>query len=201
MASSLAIAAVADAIKRLFDQQFKQDHPNHPVVTSLTVQLTRGQDIAGSTAISPGTLLVFIPRVVPNLSTRNRLPEDRPSGKRYYPSLPVDIHFVLLPVLKSAAVHYEFLGWIYRTLDDHPVLPAGFLNAGALGTVFAPDEFVEIHLEAPSMSDYVAAFEVNKTRLDAGVSCVARAVSLESTRQIETHPEVQVQDWRFETWK
>lgn len=201
MANTLALAAVADALKRLFDQQFKQDYASHPVITSLTVQLTRGQDISGNTAIGPGTLLVFIPRVVPNLATRNRLPEDRSDGKRYYPGLPVDIHFVLIPVLKSAAVHLELLGWIYRTLDDHPVLPAGFLNAGSLGVVFGPDEFVELNLEAPAVSDWVAQFEVNKTRLDSGVALVARAVSLESTRRIETHGEVQVQDWRFETWK
>ncbi|GGJ33482.1 Pvc16 family protein [Deinococcus roseus] len=201
MADSRAIVAVADALKRLFDQQFKQDYPSHPVVTSLTVQLIRGQDLAGSGAISQGTLLLFIPRVTPNLSTRNRLPEDRPDGKRYYPLLPVDIHFVLLPVLKSAAAHLEFLGWIYRTLDDHPVLSSGFLNAGTYGTVFGPDEFVEIQLESPPLPDWVALFEVNKARLDAGVSCVARAVNLDSRRQIETHPEVQIQDWRHDTWK
>ena len=55
----------------------------------------------------------------------------------------MEVHFLLTPWAGSASLELEILGWLMRTLEDHPILSAGQLNL-PIDQVFSPDEFVEL---------------------------------------------------------
>ena len=70
--------------------------------------------------------------VAANLPPRTAL-----DGTRYRPPTPVDLHF-LVTAWEGLQEQFSMLGWIIRTLEDTPVLPAGLLNrfGGNRGEVF-----------------------------------------------------------------
>src|SRR5205823_1050103 len=86
---------------------------------------------------------LFLYRIYTNAS--NRAPAGRldREGKRQRAQLPLDLHFLLTAWARDASLQHTIAGWMMRTLDDLPSLPAGLLNQ-TYAEVFHPDESVEI---------------------------------------------------------
>jgi len=51
-----------------------------------------------------------------------------PVGRRYRPSTPLDLWYLLTAWSSEAEEQQRLLGWAIRTLEETPILPAGFLN-------------------------------------------------------------------------
>jgi hypothetical protein len=127
-------------------------------------------------------LSLYLYRVATNMTRRN-LPSRRSAdGRRYRLPLPVDLSYVLTPWAKTAAQQHRLLGWAMRTLEDTPILPAGYLNSyGAQVETFHPDETVELVPEPLSLQDVNNIWNGFKPNMYPSVAYVARLVVIESS--------------------
>ena len=104
-------------------------------------------------------------------------------GTRRRPPVPLDLHFLLTAWAADAGQQQRLLGWAVRTLEDTPILPAGFLNRFAPGgqNVFEPSETVELVGETLTLQDLENIWEVAKARQQPSLGYVARQVAIDST--------------------
>jgi len=75
---------------------------------------------------------VFLMRVGINSNVRNTRFRRAPDDRRFRPSLPVDLHYVITPWAQDAATQHRMLGWVMRMLEDLGTLSASHLNHYAL---------------------------------------------------------------------
>jgi hypothetical protein len=125
---------------------------------------------------------IYLHRIAFNTTRRNLPPRQTVTGKRYRPSTPLDLHFLITAWGRTAEEQQALLGWAIRTLEDTPVLPAGLLNrfAGAQGEVFHENETVELVGDVLSLQDLFNIWEIAKHNHQASVSYIARMIYLDS---------------------
>jgi len=92
-----------------------------------TTQSLIESDVGGETP----RVSIFLYRVLPNPSQRNLAGRLNPQGDRQLNQLSVDLHLLALVWAKHAETQHRFVGWVMRTLEDYPILPASVLNRGA----------------------------------------------------------------------
>ncbi|MDQ1639074.1 MAG: hypothetical protein QOF62_2413 [Pyrinomonadaceae bacterium] len=135
---------------------------------------------------------LYLYRLAINGARRNLPPGVGPSGERYRPAVPLDLHYVATAWAPSAVKQQRLLGWAIRLLEDVPILPAGLLNNyGPEPQIFKPSETVEVIQESLSLQDWNnlwSAVKTNPPPLSVGYQ--ARMISIESS---VTLPEVSVQ--------
>lgn len=138
---------------------------------------------------------IYLYRVALHGAMRNLPQRQAADGKRYRPSLPVDLHYLVTPWARSASRQQDLLGWLIRALEDQPVLSAALLNQPALlaggPEVFAPNEVIDIIAQPLSPQEMVAVWEFNKAAMQPSMTYVARMVLLDSTIEVAEHPRVQ----------
>jgi hypothetical protein len=134
---------------------------------------------------------LYLYRVAVNGAVRNFPPRLSPDGRRYRPSLPLDLYYLLTAWAKTAARQQRLLGWAMRTLEDYIILPQGLLNYAVDQEVFRPSETVELILEPVTLQDLVNIWEVAKGNQQPSATYVARMIALESESEISEHPLVQ----------
>src|SRR5947209_15764398 len=71
---------------------------------------------------------LYLYHVSPNTTQRNLPPRLDASGRHYRPSLPIDLHYLLVPWAKTAEKQQWLLGWSMRIFEDTPILSASLLN-------------------------------------------------------------------------
>jgi hypothetical protein len=110
-----------------------------------------------------------------------RTPPARPDalGRPRRTQLPVDLHFLLTPWAKQASLEEEILGWMMRTIEDTPTLPAGLLNAYRAG-VFEPEETVELLPGELSYEDLFRVWDVLPQDFHISAPYTARVVRIDS---------------------
>jgi Pvc16 N-terminal domain len=137
-------------------------------------------------------------------ATRRYLPSRRDpiTGFRRRPAVSLDLHFLLTAWAPDAGQQQRLLGWCVRTLEDTPILPAGFLNRfGPNRTdVFDASETVEIVGDNLSLQDIFNIWEVAKHRQQPSVSYVARQVTIDSSSELIEGPPVQIREADTGTW-
>lgn len=124
---------------------------------------------------------LFLYRVYPN--GVHRTPPGRvDSTGRRRTTLPLDLHFLLTVWGQESSLQHTLLGWILRTLEDTPILPANVLNSTAPG-VFRDDETVEIGFAEMRTEDLLRYWEVlNLGIYQLSVPYIARIVRIESAQ-------------------
>ena len=115
-------------------------------------------------------------------SPRRLPPRRTPTGELFRPSLPVDLHYLLLPIAASADKQALMLGWALGFMNDLPALAGQTINRYTKGepTVFAAGESVELIADPLSTADYLALWDRVKTGFQAGMTYVARMVLIDS---------------------
>lgn len=131
---------------------------------------------------------IYLYRVAVNGSNRNQGHRRGPDGRRFRPSLPLDLHYLVTPWAKSPARQLELLGWVLRTLEDHPTLPTSLLNKR--DRCFLDGEVVDVVAQPLSPVEWVAVWEFNKAQMRPSMTYVARMVNLDSAVPMIEHPEV-----------
>jgi hypothetical protein len=177
LADFRAISGVCDAVVRLLHASYRPEDFN----TELQFQIYLSNNF--SQAMNAGVSL-FLYRVAHN--STHRAPPGRmgPGNQRYKTQLPLDLHFLLTPWGKDASLQHRILGWMMRTLEDNPSLPAGLLNAGT-PDVFHPDETVEIGLAEMSNEDMFRLWETLAQDIyQLSIPYTARVVLIESTNVV-----------------
>ncbi|HEY3301943.1 MAG TPA: DUF4255 domain-containing protein [Candidatus Binatia bacterium] len=128
---------------------------------------------------------LYLYRVAVNGSVRNMPPRLGPDGRRYRPSLPVDLHYLLTAWAKDPEEQQRLLGWSIRALEDMPILPAGLLNYKMPETeTFHPNETVELICEPLSLQDWTAVWDKLKPKVQTSMAYVVRMIAIESTVEL-----------------
>ena len=193
MADFRAIHAVGGSILHLLRSSYRQEDFDG---NELTFELYSSADF--DQAMTAG-VSVFLYRVQPN--GQDRIPAGRvgPDGRRLKPQLPIDLHFLLTAWSNDASLQQTIAGWMMRALEDHPILPAGLLNA-TVPNCFREDETVDLSLSELRTEDLLRIWEtmVDK-KFQLSVPYVARIVRIESTETLTSGPPVQERQLQYHT--
>src|SRR5215510_7922098 len=155
MATANAIAATGQAILGLIAAGVPRDE-----FLNAKFELYQAKDF--QSPMDEGISL-YLYRVTPAGEIRNYPPRIAPDGRKYKQQLPINLHYILSAWAKDAFKQQRLLGWAMRLLEDTPVIPAGILNqSGPETDIFRPTETVELIMEAISVYDMGAIWDVSK---------------------------------------
>jgi uncharacterized protein DUF4255 len=173
MATYRAVGATCEAIVRLLQQSWKKalfnDH-------DLQFKVYQTADFAQPMSFG---VSLFLYRAA--IHTAQRTPPSRPgpNGKPRRPQLPLELHLLLTPWASDASLAHEILGWMMRTIESTPILPAGLLNSSADG-VFAADETVELVPGQLSNEELFRIWDVIDEKFHVSAPYIARVVRIDS---------------------
>ncbi|NTU85365.1 MAG: DUF4255 domain-containing protein [Chloroflexales bacterium] len=178
MATYRAIAATSQAVLGLLEEACPRDE-----FADARFRLVQSSDFQSETPALGEGITLFLYRVAVNGSARNLPPRTGPDGRRFRPSLPLDLHYLLTAWGRSVEQQQRLLGWAVRTLEDTAILPSGLLNHyGPEATTFRPNEAVELVFEPLSLQDFNNIWEGLRPFLS--VPYLARMVAIESDVQL-----------------
>jgi hypothetical protein len=177
MASFDAIAAVGQAIRALLSDAATGIFPDASFDLFQAGDFPKPRDGMG--------VSIFLYRVAANTTQRNLPPRVTNDGRRFRPSLALDLHYMLTPWAPTSDTQHRLLGWAMRVLEDTPILPAAYVNAHeSQGDTFRPEETVELVYDPLSLQDLSNLWEVLEPKLQPTATYVARRIDIESSREI-----------------
>lgn len=184
MAGPYAIAAVGKAILSLLAAAVPK-----PEFANAGFELYQSKNLQAP--MEEGVSL-YLHRVTPANNIRNLPPRTDLNGKRFRPSMPLDLHYLLIAWARDAFKQQRLLGWAMRMLEDTPVLHASLLNqAGPETDIFGENDSVDILLETISIQDLGAIWDTAKPQMQPCVAYVVRMLSIESRLEWSEHAPVQ----------
>lgn len=179
MARHMAIAAACAAIKGLLSETY----PRAEFGTKLKIDTVQPKDVA---TLSEEGIAILLWRVTINTQRRGLPPRIDADGRQFKPSLPVDLHIMLLPYASNAERQHRILGWMMRAMAD-----AGGINSGQLNhylsetNVFPAIESIEPVCEPLAVADYITMWSrIEKAPL--GINYLVRMVLLDSEVSLST---------------
>jgi hypothetical protein len=191
LATYHAIAATGQAILSLLASECPK-----PEFAGAQFELYQAKDLQ-----NPGMELgisLYLYRVAINGNIRNLPPRVGADGRRYRPSLPVDLYYLLTAWAKTAVKQQRLLGWAMRALENRSILPQGLLNyAAPEAEVFGPSETVEVLFEPLTVQDLVNVWEVAKHNQQPSATFVARMIAIESQVELAEAQPVQTRALEF----
>jgi hypothetical protein len=180
MANYRAIAATSNALLGLLRDRYPRDEFG----TSLDVQLYQSRDFEGS-PMREG-FSVFLYRVTVNGTVRNMTLRRTADGRRFRPSLPLDLHYVITPWAEDGERQQRMLGWLMRFMEDVGVLTAGHLNHYVTETdIFAPQEGLEIICDPLSLADYLTLWDRLRPRMPTSATYALRMLMIDSDVRVD----------------
>jgi hypothetical protein len=178
MANYRAIAATSTALAGLI----RDHYPRGEFGAGLDIQLYQTRDFENP--MQDG-FSIYLYRVAVNGAMRNLTLRRSPDGRRFRPSLPLDLQYMITPWAQDIERQHRMLGWVMRMLDDTAVLSAGHLNHYLPEVdTFTPTEGLEIVAEPLSLSDYLTLWDRLRPRLPASATYTLRMVLIDSEIQV-----------------
>lgn len=185
MANHRAIAAVSTALQGLVRDRY----PREEFGPGLPIELYQTRDF--ESPMQDG-FSIYLFRVAVNGAMRNLTLRRTPDGRRFRPSLPLDLHYMVTPWAQDVQRQHRMLGWVMRTIEDVGIFSAGHLNHYvAERDTFAPHEGLEIICDPLTLSDYLTLWDRLRPRLPASATYTLRMVFIDS--EVEAHDAVPVQ--------
>lgn len=192
MANYRAIAATSTALAGLLRDRYPRDEFGD----GLDVSLYQTRDFE---APMQDGFSVYLFRTAINGAVRNLTLRRSPDGKRFRPSLPIDLYFMITPWAQDTERQLRMLGWAMRLMEDTGVLSAGHLNHYMPETdTFKPHEAVELICDPLSLADYLTLWD-RLRRLPPSATYALRMVLIDSDVTIEDGPAVQTRRFEVET--
>ncbi|HEY6391853.1 MAG TPA: DUF4255 domain-containing protein [Bryobacteraceae bacterium] len=177
MATHNAIAAIGQAILGLLASACPR-----PEFGGAQFELYQGQNF--QSPMDEGICL-YLHRVTPANNIRNLPPRLAPNGKRYRPSLPLDLHYLLIAWARDAVKQQRLLGWAMRELENTPLLHASLLNQhGPEPDTFDASESVDLIMDTLPILDLGSIWEVARHHMQPSVPYIARMVRIDSGIEI-----------------
>jgi len=174
MANYRAIAATSTALAGLI----RDHYPRAEFGAGLDIQLYQTRDFE-EPMLEGFSIYLF--RVAINGAVRNLTLRRSPDGRKFKPSLPLDLYYMITPWAQDIERQHRMLGWVMRMLDDTSVLSAGHLNHYLPETdTFRPNEGLEIICEPLSLTDYLTLWDRLRPRLPASATYALRMVLIDS---------------------
>jgi hypothetical protein len=189
VAAPYGVAAVGEALLALLAAA----RPT-PEFASAQFELYQGRNFA--TPMEEG-ICFYLHRITPGSNVRNLPPRVTADGRRFRPSVPVDLHYLLIPFARDAFKQHRLLGWAMRVLEDSRVLHASLLNQhGPEPDLFTPLESLDVLMEALPIQDIGSILEVTKPNIQQPVvAYVVRMVALDSEIEIVDADLVQTREF------
>ena len=181
MATYHAIAAASATIKGLLRDRFPSAEFGGP----LNIELYQAKDFGN--AMKDG-IAVCLWRVTPNISRRATGPRTDIMGRKFKPSLPIDLSYLLVPYAETAERQLRLLGWMLRAMEDLGPLVASQLNHFlAESDIFAEVEALDLVNDPMSVADQLTLWDRIKT-MPPSATYVMRLLMLDSDQRIEEFP-------------
>ena len=185
MASYRAIAATSAALRGLIRDRY----PRADFGTGLDIALYQTRDFEQPMQLG---FSIYLYRVAVNGSVRNLTIRRSPDGRRFRPSLPLDLHYMITPWSQDIEQQHWMLGWVMRLMEDTGVLSAGHLNHYVDATdTFGPNEGLEIICDPLQLSDYLTLWDRLRPRLPASATYTLRMVLIDSVVPVDGSSPVQ----------
>jgi hypothetical protein len=193
MATSDAITVISLTLRGLLANACPKDQ-----FPAAEFRLFQTKDLQPPQQLNTG-VSIYLHRVAFSVTRRNLPPRKTLAGKRFRPSTPIDVHFLITAWGRSAEEQQALLGWVIRTVEDTPVLPAGLLNrfAGDRGEVFRDNETIELVGDVLSLQDWYNLWEIAKHNHQASVSYIARMICLDSEVELTEAGPVQTRAFDY----
>lgn len=178
MAQYQAIAAVAAAIRGLIRERYPRD-----VFNSLTVEIYQAKEIEKGLTGDGFAILPW--RVAINTQRRARGPRVDIFGRRFKPSLPIDVSFMIIPVASSSEKQLRMLGWVMRALEDAGSITAAQLNDYLTeDNIFTVEEDVDLVCDPLALADQLNMWDrIRKHPLFANY--LVRMVLIDSAQPLD----------------
>ena len=190
MANYRAIAAVSTALQGLIRDRYPRDEFGQGL--EIDLYQTRNFENPMQDGFS-----IYLFRVAINGAVRNLTLRRTPDGRRYRPSLPLDLQYMITPWSQDVERQHRMLGWVMRFMEDLGVFSAGHLNHYVKETdTFEAQEGLEIICDPLSLSDYLTLWDRLRPRLPASATYSIRMVLIDSDVHVDDAGRVQTR--RFE---
>jgi hypothetical protein len=174
MANYRAIAATSTALAGLIRDRYPRDEFG----TGLQILLYQTRDF--EEPMTDG-FSIYLYRVAVNGAVRNLTLRRSRDGRRFRPSLPLDLYYMITPWAPDIERQHRMLGWVMRLMEDTSVLSAGHLNHYLPETeTFAANEGLEIVCDPLPLSDYLTLWDRLRPRLPASATYSLRMVLIDS---------------------
>ncbi len=191
MASHQAIAAVSAAIQKLIDDRWPR-----ALFNGLETKILPLSEL-GSADIPATGFVICLWRVSINSQRRARGPRTDIFGRKFKPSLPIDLNYLIIPVAKGADMQQRLLGWLMRMMEDAGPISSGQLNHYLdQSDIFAPDEEVELLCDPLPLADYLTLWDRVKT-MPQGMNYVMRLVLIDSDQMLDEAAPVITRSFEF----
>jgi hypothetical protein len=185
MANFRAIGATSAALAGLI----RDHYPREDFGSTLGIALYQAGDF--SSPMQEGFSL-FLYRVAVNGSVRNQTLRRTPDGRRFRPSLPLDLTYLITPWAQDAERQQRMLGWVMRFMEDQGVLSAGHLNHYvAENDTFAENESLEVICDPPALADYLTLWDRLRPRFPVSAVYTLRMLMIDSRVVIDPGAPVQ----------
>jgi hypothetical protein len=189
MANYRAIAATSTALAGLLRDRYPRDEFG----AGLDISLYQARDF--ESPMQDG-FSIYLFRVAVNGAMRNLTLRRSPDGRRYRPSLPLDLHYMITPWAQDTERQQRMLGWVMRLMEDTSVLSAGHLNHYMSETdIFGAQEGIEVVCDPLSLNDYLTLWD-RLRRLPSSATYALRMVLIDSDVHVDDGAAVQSR--RFE---
>lgn len=196
MATYRAVSSVCEA---LIDYLSHAYTPSQFDNQTLTFRVYSTQDFANRPIASGVSLYLY--RLQVHGTNRNPTGRLTPDGRRPYPRLPLELHFLLTAWASDASLQNAIAGWMMRQVADIASMPAALLNQAQAG-VFQADETVEIVPGELSTEDLVQLWDVVAPgEYQLSVPYVARVVEIDTTLAEQTGAKVRTRTTQMGTEK
>ena len=191
MAAPYGVAAIGQAILALLAAARPL-----PEFASAQFELYQGRNFA---APMEEGIALYLHRITPGSNVRNLPPRVTADGRRFRPSVPIDLHYLLLPFAREAFKQHRLLGWAMRVLEDTRILHSSLLNQhGPEPDLFAPAESLDVIMETLPIQDIGSILEVTKPNIQQPVvPYVVRMVALDSGIELVEADLVQTREFGF----
>lgn len=149
MATTDAVSAVCDAMVHILRTTLEAERDSlnfgsGPAAPRFEVYTAQDFTNNGSSRHIRTGASLFLYRVLPNLAHRTPAGRVQPDGQRQRSQLPLDLHVIVTIWGEDPTMQNRLVGWVLRTLEDYPSLPAAVLNVGRTTPVFQEDESAQL---------------------------------------------------------
>lgn len=137
---------------------------------------------------------VFLYRALPNLSHRTPCGNLRADGQQQFTKLPLDLYLLITIWGNSPSTQNRLLGWVLRTLEDYPLIPAAVLNIGSDRPIFTDAEAVELVLSEMDGEELLQLWDMlgnGEVHYQITIPYLVRNLMLDSRRTLLANEPVQ----------